>query len=454
MNWFKNIFQINSIDDLKALCEKEKVTLNQDNGFIILSYNQLNSSSHSYFASTCRGLVLDNDLMVVSRPFRRFFNYNENFTDKIIDKFIGKKVSVALKADGSLVKVFHYKNKWYAHSRNSTGKSNVSKGKEIYQISFEDFAKFSLTGKKLSDYADNKDYFKHNKIDTSSFDDDFQKWAEFEQLDKNKTYLFELCSPLNSPIVHYEDVKVYFLGALSNSLNIKNNFPYADLSEQMQSFAKTPNKESIKSYIETACRLFENYLDIDGKTEDHNFKSGYIMSTKTDIVNNIDDISQNVGKERGTKIEGYVVYFDDVPFCKIKNLNYIKLQHIVKKEINEDHLIEIVCCGEEAEVSSYLPQFKVRLDNLATKRDMMVTEINKVADAVVEKMENHKRDIHFNYDEKWKHENRKKECVTYIMEMINPAMNGVIIEILKGFQFQDFKLDKRIYSLKNYLKSI
>jgi len=61
----------------------------------------------------CRGLVTDQFGTVISRPFEKFFNIEENEHTET------KTFEVFEKMDGSLITVFYYKEKWIVASRGS-----------------------------------------------------------------------------------------------------------------------------------------------------------------------------------------------------------------------------------------------------------------------------------------------------------------------------------------------
>lgn len=74
----------------------------------------------------CRGLVTDDNDNVVARPFKKFFNIEENkFTPTA-------QFDVFEKMDGSLGILFFYENKWVFASRGSFTSDQAFKFKEIF----------------------------------------------------------------------------------------------------------------------------------------------------------------------------------------------------------------------------------------------------------------------------------------------------------------------------------
>lgn len=91
-----------------------------------------------------RGLVTDNEGNIIARPYRKFFNYQEN-KHTPTDNF-----KVFEKVDGSCIILFNYNNEWIFTTRGSFNSEQAIKAKELS-------CKYPL-----------------------------------EKLDKNKTYIFEI----------------------------------------------------------------------------------------------------------------------------------------------------------------------------------------------------------------------------------------------------------------------
>jgi RNA ligase len=76
---------------------------------------------------SCRGLVTDNEGNVVARPFKKFFNIEENkYTPT-------KEFDVYEKMDGSLGILFNYKGEWVMATRGSFTSPQSVKGTELLQ---------------------------------------------------------------------------------------------------------------------------------------------------------------------------------------------------------------------------------------------------------------------------------------------------------------------------------
>ena len=76
---------------------------------------------------SCRGLVTDNEGNVVARPFKKFFNIEENKHTPT------EEFDVYEKMDGSLGILFNYKGEWVLASRGSFTSDQSVKGTELLQ---------------------------------------------------------------------------------------------------------------------------------------------------------------------------------------------------------------------------------------------------------------------------------------------------------------------------------
>ena len=74
---------------------------------------------------SARGLIVDDNGIIVAKPFKKFFNLSENKTNITSDYEIFEKL------DGSLGILFNYKNQWVFASRGSFTSDQAIKGKEI-----------------------------------------------------------------------------------------------------------------------------------------------------------------------------------------------------------------------------------------------------------------------------------------------------------------------------------
>lgn len=73
----------------------------------------------------CRGLVTDNEGNIVARPFKKFFNIEQNKHTPT------NNFEVYDKMDGSLIILFNYKGEWIFCTRGSFTSDQAIKAKEL-----------------------------------------------------------------------------------------------------------------------------------------------------------------------------------------------------------------------------------------------------------------------------------------------------------------------------------
>jgi RNA ligase len=153
-----------------------------------------------------RGLVTDEEGNIIARPFKKFFNMEEN-KHKPTEEF-----DVYEKMDGSLGILFNYKGEWIMATRGSFVSEQLIKGREIL------------------------------------------KKYQYENLLGDVTYLFEIIYPENKIVVDYgQDEKLVLLGAIhtqtGDEYDIHNEW-FEDLGfEVVKKYPKVKSYESLKKFI-------------------------------------------------------------------------------------------------------------------------------------------------------------------------------------------------------------
>lgn len=159
-----------------------KVTEKED--LVCFKYSQIDSDFNEPLVRECRGIILEKDTWnVVVYPFKKFFNYGEEYADEID----WKSAKVTSKEDGSLIKIYHYNGEWRVGT-NSTIDAEDAVLNSPYYRNFRE----------LFDVAANNCKF------------------GFDRLDPNYTYLMELCSCHNTIVVPYNEPKLFHIGTRNN----------------------------------------------------------------------------------------------------------------------------------------------------------------------------------------------------------------------------------------------
>ena len=145
----------------------------------------------------CRGLVTNQKGDIVARPFKKFFNIEENRHNPTIDYDVYKKM------DGSLGIAFYYKREWVFATRGSFTSEQAIKGKEMF-----------------------RKYFKPLPIP------------------KGKTYLFEIIYPENRIVVDYNNTeRLVLLGVKDTKTGYEHPLqPFRDRGYDVVDEVKFPLK--------------------------------------------------------------------------------------------------------------------------------------------------------------------------------------------------------------------
>lgn len=140
-----------------------------------------------------RGIIIDTEkLEVACWPFRKFGNFNESYADPID----WKTARVQEKVDGSIIKLWYDKRdgRW-TFSTNSVIDAADAKPGDRMNLSFTDIIQNAVNYKKI----------------------------DMSRLDCDKTYIFELVSPMTQIVVHYDMAKLFHIGTRHNVTGQESN---------------------------------------------------------------------------------------------------------------------------------------------------------------------------------------------------------------------------------------
>lgn len=174
-----------------------------------LNYDQIEASDDDWISQHCRGLILEQisgetgqagEYRVLARPFYRFFNLGQAAAVQI-DWASAKYYE---KLDGTMcILYFDYTlDKWCVATRSVPDADVENNGVTFSKLFWN--------------------HFRH----------------PVDSLDKNTTYVFELCGPDNRIVVGYENWGIYILGTFDNLTCKENNVKHSFLSPKAYSFLK------------------------------------------------------------------------------------------------------------------------------------------------------------------------------------------------------------------------
>jgi len=266
-------------------------------------YNQIDSPTSHPIVQESRGIVLDSssNWEIVAFPFKRFANYGEGWAAPIN----WNKAKILAKVDGSLVILYNFKGEWLVATSGSPDASGP----------------VGSTGITFSDLI--WDTFKINM----GLNNPTEVKEALKSYNKDHTFMFELCTPLNEVVVKHTKPVLVFLGGRNNITH--NEYAAFDAFPgilPVQQFHIPTDMESIQKFLET---------------------------------------------QDGSKMEGFVVVDENFNRVKVKHPLYVTLHHLLDRN-SPKSLLEIVRLGETSEYMAYFPdmsrefqQIKDAYDNLS-----------------------------------------------------------------------------------------
>lgn len=161
------------------------LSIDEDDDYALLKYNQIESDFNEPICKECRGLIISTKAKTAAAlSFYKFFNVQESFADRIY----WKDCKVQEKVDGSKMLM------WYD---NINGKWRLSTSGTLDAYKAE-VSGFNISFGDLFDKALNQ-----MKINSDDF---------FKALDNKYCYTFELVSPESRVVVPYKKCKIYLIG--------------------------------------------------------------------------------------------------------------------------------------------------------------------------------------------------------------------------------------------------
>jgi len=161
--------------------EPYNLKIKKDGEFILFTYPP-GADFTIPLVKEARGIILtfeEGEPKPVCRPFDKFGNFGEAYADT--ERIDWNSVRVEEKVDGSLIKLWFYKDEWHVSTNNTIGA-------ETARVEGEDLSYLDLF-KKSSE----------GKLDLS-------------RLNKENTYLFELIGPDNKIIISYPERDIVHIG--------------------------------------------------------------------------------------------------------------------------------------------------------------------------------------------------------------------------------------------------
>jgi T4 RnlA family RNA ligase len=150
------------------------------------------------------------------------------------------------------------------------------------------------------------------------------------------TYCFEVTAMENRVVTRYEGYTLHFLGARFTATG--------------------------------------EYVSDDVKSNVLGFGAKEIKEYKFDTP----EAAKIAVNELGNLEEGFVVWQDGKPVCKIKSDAYVAVHHIRGEGLTQKRICDLVLSGEQEEYLTYFPEDRVHIQPTADRYDQLIADIHKV----------------------------------------------------------------------------
>ena len=199
--------------------------IKHDGPYTMLSYQQFVSDLSIHIVQQARGIVIDENLDIVSYAMDKFFNYGEPEAAEID----WSSAVVTEKIDGSLMKLAPIEGGWLLSTNNTIN---------AFSAPINDISNFgNLFVQIVGGQAAYKNFL--------------------QTLDRNYCYFFEMVSPLNRIVCRY-DAALYYLGR-RNLTSFQEQFGKIEFPEEFHiRYPETYHLSSIDGCLEAVQNLGEN----------------------------------------------------------------------------------------------------------------------------------------------------------------------------------------------------
>jgi len=285
---------IKSSDNWRQEISDLGINIKEDGDLAIFNYG-IDVDNFNPVVREARGIIIDTkELRVVCWPFSRFFNSYQPEAAEID----WNSCRVEDKIDGSIIKLYYYEGgwRWATNGCINAWEASVS---SCPQFNFLDLIMMAVN---------------YNDID-------------FDYLNKNYTYMFELVSPFNQIVVKYPYTKLYHIGTRHNEIGEEIRW---NIGVERP---KTYEIYSLEDCLKAADSLNDTYNDV--------------------------------------RLEGFVVVDNNWNRIKIKSPKYLMLHHTWNNgNINKEKMLEMIrttdlpieeICNEFDRIAPHVMYYKYRL---------------------------------------------------------------------------------------------
>ena len=270
--------------------------ITEKDNLVCLKYNQIESDFCEPIVCECRGLILEKDTWnVAALAFKKFFNFGEKYASQID----WNNAVVTVKEDGSLMKLFYHGGEW----RIATNGMIDAYDAELNSPLYKNF------GELFDAAAQNSG-------------------LNYDELDINCTYVFELCSIFNMIVVRYNEPKLYHL-------TTRNNITLEEIEVNIG--VEKPRQYALTS-LEDCISLVSTF---------------------------------------GVQQEGLVAKDKWGDRVKIKGEEYVRAHRMVNnRSVSVERVLDIIQLNEQSEFLSYFPEYEELFTKVKKAYNLFKEEIH------------------------------------------------------------------------------
>lgn len=284
----------------------------------MFNYNQIESDFSLRIVQEARGCIVDKQTMSFACVgFDKFFNYGESNAAKLTPP-----LTVGAKMDGSIIKLYwnQYTESWSAATNGCINAFDADLPPNLDNI--RSFG--TLFWRTFNAVTDGKDDY----------------IALMQSLDRNKTYIFELCSKYNRVVVPWNEPTLFLIGIRDN-ITLEETRVYDD-----PVFPAIPRPEMFPE------------------------------------IQSIDDAVKIAADFPFTK-EGFVVMDRNFNRVKVKGADYLRVHRLRGNDVPSlKHIFEMVQSGEQSEFLSYFPEYIKDFDKVQTMWSIYLGGVKSITDTV------------------------------------------------------------------------
>lgn len=334
---------INQTDFTNSVGDKEEIRfMKQSNGSVVCSYVvSMEGTFDNMFARECRGIVFDENGLVISRPLHKFFNVGEKETTRAENVDFSKVHRVMDKRDGSMIHTVR------------TGKLSP----------FEYAPDDNVTAQASFDIKSKKSYESDVAKQARKFIVENRNFANFCEscIQNDATAIFEWTSPTARIVLPYakDELKL---------LHVRDN-------EDGQYWSE----DYMRAYAEMHKIPVVDSINLNGDNFIQNSKGETIKYTLVDtspLVTQLMSLAETL-----VGIEGWIVQFNNGDMVKIKTKDYM-VKHRAMTFLRERDIAELVLDEQLDDTKALLVQEGCSIERILEIEKDVVTCIEKIISEV------------------------------------------------------------------------